>query len=157
MGYGEGRSVRRPSRGSRDGGGYSRGRTGNYKRNARREDDYGDSVIMFEVDSDNSKAPVYRLIIKIDGREYEAGLWEKDGKKGPFWAGQVNPKQDERRERYERDRDKDRDRDGGERGRRDRDRDDEYRSRDCDPDDDGRERFRDDPGPSGGDDYGARA
>ena len=136
-----------------NGGGNYRGNGGSNDRNQRRNDEFGDSAIMFENASDNPKAPLYRVFITIEGRRYEAGLWVKNGQKGEFWAGEVKPVQDARREDHERSRDRDERRDDRDRNRSDRPRQD-YRIRDDDGDD-GRGRFDGDPGPRSEADYGS--
>ena len=151
------------SRQSRGGGGYqSRGRSssgggryGNSRSGGgdsrRREDDYGDSILVFEANSDNPKAPTFNGVIKIDGREYEFGAWEKTGKNGLFWAGNVEPKQDRRRGEYERGRERD-DRSEDRRGNGDKERSgyrDSYRDDDAPP-----PREHGDPGPSDPEEYG---
>jgi len=62
----------------------------------RREGEPGDSVVMFEVASDNRNAPVFRVFLTLAGCKYELPLWEKQGNRGRFWAGAIEALQDER-------------------------------------------------------------
>lgn len=146
------------------GGNYRRsgnGGGGGNRRTSGGDGDYGPSVLMFPVDSQNPDAPQYRVIVTLDGGDQmEAGLWAKEGRKGEFWCGPLKPKEEERRDRqstrrerhegnrdreFSRGRERDNYGDGNERGGRD-----EYRSRDYADDaprDNAPSRERGDPGP----------
>lgn len=108
------------------------------KRRSAQNSDYDNTNrgILFENDRKRSdKHPDFRGSINVDGRDYWLSGWEKETKKGPALSLSVEPKQDNRREDYERN------------GRRDDSRSYREASRGGD--------YRDDAPPPSPDDYGA--
>lgn len=56
--------------------------------------DNTNTIIVFKNDKgENPKRPDYTGTINIDGKEYGLSMWTKEGKKGEFWAGPVEPKE----------------------------------------------------------------
>lgn len=75
--------------------------------NAGQQFDNTNTGILFENNrkGGNPKAPDFRGSINIDGRDYWLSGWEKETKRGPALSLSVEPKQEARRDNYERDRD----------------------------------------------------
>ena len=56
--------------------------------------DNTNTIIVFKNDKgDNAKRPDYTGTINIEGKEYSLSMWIKEGKKGKFMAGPVEPKE----------------------------------------------------------------
>lgn len=82
---------------------------GRQRRDDARNDKQFDNTnrgILFENDRKRGdKDPDYKGSINVDGREYWLSGWEKDTKRGPALSLSIQPKQEQRRESYERSRD----------------------------------------------------
>jgi hypothetical protein len=49
-------------------------------------------IIIFKNRSENQNAPTYKGTVLMNGQEMTVSLWVKEGAKGKFFAGKVEPK-----------------------------------------------------------------
>lgn len=53
------------------------------------------SGLLFEVNSENEKAPDYSGVINVEGNQYEIALWEKEFKNGVGFGARIKPVSEE--------------------------------------------------------------